>query len=126
MTTTPKRILLVEDDDDIARLVEFRLRREGHTVARCAEGRSALVAIETQPPADLVVLDVMLPFADGFEVLKALRGHPPWSRVPVIMLTSMDRESDVEAGLRLGADDYLMKPFRPPELVARIARLLDR
>lgn len=117
-------ILLVEDDDDIARLVEFRLRREGHAVTRCADGRAAIEAIRAGAPADLAVLDVMLPYADGFEVLKALRAQPGWTAVPVIMLTSMGREADVERGLKLGANDYLLKPFRPPELVARIARLL--
>jgi len=120
-----RRILLVEDDDDIARLVEFRLKREGYAVERCADGRAALARIGAAPAVDLVVLDVMLPYADGFEVLCALRADAAWARTPTIMLTSMGREADVERGLKLGADDYLLKPFRPPELVARITRLLD-
>lgn len=124
MTTDAKRVvLLVEDDPNIRGLVEFRLKREGFEVCMAADGEQALALMEGEP-ADLVIMDVMIPFRSGYEVLAAFRNDPAWSKVPVIMLTGRSREEDVSRGLAAGANDYLTKPFRPAELVARVRRLL--
>ena len=125
MADEAKRVVLVvEDDPDIASLVRFRLEREGYAVRVASDGEQALAQLDSPPP-DLVVLDVMLPFRSGYEVLRVLRDRDAWSRVPVIMLTSRSREEDVARGLSGGANDYLTKPFRPAELLARVRRLLD-
>ncbi|MBI4290932.1 MAG: response regulator [Betaproteobacteria bacterium] len=124
MTLQNRRVvLLVEDDPNIASLVEFRLKREGFDVVHVLDGEQALEAFG-KAPADLVIMDVMLPYRTGYELLAELRQQPGWTDVPVIMLTSRDREEDVTHGLALGANDYLAKPFRPAELVARVQRLL--
>jgi DNA-binding response OmpR family regulator len=116
-------ILVVDDEPAIVTVVRERLEREGFTVRAVASGEEALAHIEADP-ADLVVLDVMLPGMDGFEVLRRLRsaGHT----VPVIVLTARDEDVDKIVGLELGADDYLIKPFNPRELSARIRAALRR
>jgi DNA-binding response OmpR family regulator len=117
------RVLVVEDDRDIARLVELALEQHGFEV-RCAhDGPSGLTAAEAFDP-DVVVLDIMLPKMDGVGVLKRLRGSG--NRVPVIMLTARDTTSDKVHSLDLGADDYLTKPFDVEELLARLRALLRR
>ncbi len=116
-------VLVVEDDPNIASLVDYRLSREGLSVVHAADGEQAMEQFG-KPPPDLVILDVMLPYRDGYELLAELRQRPGWSEVPVIMLTSRSREEDVARGLSIGANDYLVKPFRPAELVARVQRLL--
>lgn len=120
------RILLIDDDPHLAGLVRFRLEREGYEVERLGDGAAAVQRLEREPVPDLVVSDVMMPYRNGFEVLAELRKHPTWGAVPVIMLTSMASEKNVAQGLGQGADDYLAKPFRPAELVARVARLVKR
>jgi DNA-binding response OmpR family regulator len=116
-------ILVVDDEPAIVTVVRERLEREGFAVWAAASGEEALARMEADP-ADLVVLDVMLPGLDGFEVLRRLRsaGHA----VPVIVLTARDEDVDKIVGLELGADDYLVKPFNPRELSARIRALLRR
>jgi DNA-binding response OmpR family regulator len=110
------RILLVEDDPTISEVVRRYLEREGFHVETVADGRAALsLALTTLP--DLVVLDLMLPGLDGLEVFRTLRSRAP---IPVIMLTARGEESDRVAGLELGADDYVAKPFSPRELTARV------
>jgi len=121
----PTRILIVEDDPDIAQLVARYLDKAGFTTERAASGREALQTITERPP-DLVVLDLMLPHMDGLEVCRLLRAHDATSGVPVIMLTARAEESERIVGLELGADDYLAKPFSPNELVARVRALLRR
>jgi DNA-binding response OmpR family regulator len=116
-------ILVVDDEPAIVTVVRERLEREGFTVRGVASGEEALARLETEP-ADLVVLDVMLPGLDGFEVLRRLRGAG--DKVPVILLTARDEDVDKIVGLELGADDYLVKPFNPRELSARIRALLRR
>jgi len=124
VTTDASRVvLLVEDDPDVRGLVEFRLKREGFEVRIAADGEQALALMEGEPP-DLVIMDVMIPYRSGYEVLAAFRKNPVWSQVPVIMLTGRGREEDVSRGLSAGANDYLTKPFRPAELLARVHRLL--
>jgi len=115
-------ILLVDDDTELTQLLGEFLRREGFTVDAEHEGNSGL-SHASQPGIDLVVLDVMLPGIDGFEILRRLRET---SRVPVLMLTARGEDVDRIVGLELGADDYLSKPFNPRELVARIRAILRR
>jgi two-component system response regulator ResD len=116
-------ILVVDDEPAIVTVVRERLEREGFAVRAVASGEEALAHMDADP-ADLVVLDVMLPGMDGFEVLRRLRsaGHT----VPVIVLTARDEDVDKIVGLELGADDYLVKPFNPRELSARIRAVLRR
>jgi DNA-binding response OmpR family regulator len=116
-------ILVVDDEPAIVTVVRERLEHEGFQVQAVASGEQALAYLDAHP-ADVVVLDVMLPGIDGFEVLRRLRGAG--DRVPVIVLTARDEDVDKIIGLELGADDYLVKPFNPRELSARIRALLRR
>jgi DNA-binding response OmpR family regulator len=115
-------VLVVEDDATVAEVVARYLERDGYTVGNVSDGVSALQRIERAPP-DLVVLDIMLPGMDGLEVCSRLRAE---SRIPIVLLTAMGDESDRIAGLELGADDYITKPFSPRELVARVNAVLRR
>ena len=115
-------ILLVDDDAELTSLLGEFLRREGFTIDTEHEGNRGL-ARASEPAVDLIVLDVMLPGLDGFEILRRLRQV---SKVPVIMLTARGEDVDRIVGLELGADDYLPKPFNPRELVARIRAILRR
>ena len=119
------RILVVEDDPDIAALVTRYLDKAGYISERVASGRDALTAVSARPP-DLVVLYLMLPQVDGLEVCRVIRGNEATSAMPIIMLTARADESERIVGLELGADDYLAKPFSPAELVARVRALLRR
>lgn len=126
MNDATPRLVLVEDEDDIAFLVRFLLERNGFAVDHLADGRQALAYLRDQAPPALVVLDVMLPYHDGLELLERLRATPTWQDVPVLMLTAKAREKDIVRALELGADDYVAKPFQPEELLARIRRLLRK
>ena len=106
----------------MAYLLGYLAEKESFAVESIADGRKAVERIDSGDAVDLVLLDVMLPYTDGFELLERLRGHDAWKRVPVIILTSRTREHDAVRALSLGADDYLTKPFSPAELVARIRR----
>ena len=119
------RILVVEDEKDIAELIAHYLTRAGHTVDAIASGSAAVTTVKATSP-DLVVLDLMLPGMDGLLVCQALRSDPTTAAVPIIMLTARGEESERIAGLELGADDYVTKPFSPRELTARVAALLRR
>ena len=121
----PTRILIVEDDPDIADLVAHYLDKAGFMTERATSGRDALAAITAKPP-DLLVLDLMLPQVDGLEICRILRSDKKTAAVPIIMLTARAEESERIVGLELGADDYLAKPFSPNELVARVRALLRR
>jgi DNA-binding response OmpR family regulator len=118
-------VLVVEDDRDIAELIVHYLERAGHGSAIVGSGHDALARARARPP-DVVVLDLMLPGLDGLEVCRALRGDRATADVPIIMLTARADESDRVAGLELGADDYVTKPFSPKELVARVNAQLRR
>jgi two-component system phosphate regulon response regulator PhoB len=113
------RILVIEDEPDIQTLLRFNLERDGHTVRLAGTGNDGLHELRRQP-FDLVLLDLMLPDRDGIEVCKVMRGDPHLSAIPVIMVTAKGEEADVVLGLGLGADDYVIKPFRIKELLARI------
>jgi DNA-binding response OmpR family regulator len=121
--TDPATVLLVEDDQDIAYVVRFILERERYRVMLARNGREALALLEGAP-AQLIILDVMLPFVDGFEILKQVRATPAWVAVPVIMLTARSQETDIVRALDAGANDYVVKPFKPEELLARVRRLV--
>lgn len=118
-------VLVVEDDRDIADLVALYLQRDGFTVEVVSTGTDAFPRALASPP-DLMVLDRMLPGVEGLEVCRAMRANPRTASVPIIMLTARATESDRIAGLELGADDYVTKPFSPKELVARARALLRR
>lgn len=117
-------ILVVEDDDNIAELLQFMLGRDGHDVVVKADGAAAWEHLHTLAPPDLVLLDSMLPYRDGPSILRGLRAIPAWSLVPVVMLTARTLEQDIVDALDAGANDYVMKPFQPHELMARVRRLL--
>ncbi len=119
------RVLVVEDDRDIADLIALYLRKAGHSVDVIASGADALTNVRATPP-DLLVLDVMLPGLDGMTVCQALRHDPSTSAVPIIIVTAKTEEAHRIAGLEYGADDYVTKPFSPRELTARVAALLRR
>jgi two-component system, OmpR family, alkaline phosphatase synthesis response regulator PhoP len=119
------RILVVEDDPDIAHLIVHYLTNAGHETEVLGNGGEALTALRAAP-RDVVILDRMLPGLDGLEVCRAMRADPALSKVPIIMLTARAEEADRIVGLELGADDYVTKPFSPKELVARVGALLRR
>jgi len=121
----PKKILIIEDDQDIANLVNHYLVREGYTVGVASDGMEGLKRIKEIPP-DLLVLDLMLPEMGGLEICKTLRGSTRTAALPILMLTARGEESDKVIGLELGADDYVTKPFSPKELVARVKALFRR
>ena len=118
--------LVVEDDDQIAFLLKFIMEREGYTVHLARDGKQALQLIDSLLPPAVVTLDVMLPYADGYELLGAIRKKPEWQAVPVLMLTSKSQEKDVVRALDAGASDFIVKPFKPDELRARIKRLVKK
>ena len=118
--------LVIEDDPSIGMLLEFLLQREGFAPQLLSEGRSARSAIENGPVPALVLLDIMLPFVDGIELLQQIRQKADWERSTVIMLTTKSNENDIVRALELGATDYVVKPFQPNELLARIRRHVKR
>jgi phosphate regulon transcriptional regulator PhoB len=119
------RVLVVEDEPDIGDLLAFHLQREGFQVARATTGPEALRQLRAAPP-DLVILDLMLPEMDGLEVCRRLRADPATAALPVIMLTAKGDEVDRVVGLEMGADDYVVKPFSPKEMLARVRAVLRR
>jgi phosphate regulon transcriptional regulator PhoB len=119
------RVLIVEDEPDISGLLAFHLEREGYQVARSTNGADALQQVRVRPP-DLVLLDLMLPGMNGLEVCRRLRQDPATAALPIVMLTAKGEEVDRVLGLELGADDYIVKPFSPKEVVARVRAVLRR
>ena len=124
-TRTPPRVLVVEDEPEIAALIAYQLTREGYRVETALHGAAGLDALHRDLP-DLLVLDRMLPEISGDDVLMALRGDPATEAVPVLILTAKKDQADRIQGLELGADDYLTKPFSPRELVLRVDAILRR
>ena len=124
MSATP-RILVVDDEASVATILSVTLTRAGYHVATASDGLEAIEAIRRQPP-DLVLLDVMMPGADGFQTLTRIREHGPTAQLPVIMLTAKTALADKMKGFERGADDYVAKPFEPAEVLARVHALLKR
>jgi DNA-binding response OmpR family regulator len=118
-------VLVIEDDPVVARLVEHLLGRRGFIVHVVPDGLQAQTRFKTMACPAVVVLDVMLPYVSGFELIAEMRQTPGWEQVPVIMLTSKSQERDVLRAFDAGVNDYVVKPFRPEEFVARVRRLAD-
>jgi DNA-binding response OmpR family regulator len=119
------RLLVADDDRDIRDLVAFKLEQAGYEVQAVQDGVAALDAARADAPA-LVVLDVMMPGLSGVDVTRELRADPRTASVPIILLTARAQEADVESGFATGADDYVVKPFSPRELVSRVQAVLAR
>lgn len=118
-------VLVVEDDDHIAQVLRFMLERQGYRVLHLADGRAASEYVGASPAIpDLVLMDVMLPHLDGFEIVALARARADWAAVPILMLTAKNTERDTVRALDAGANDFVSKPFQPNELLARVRRLL--
>jgi two-component system alkaline phosphatase synthesis response regulator PhoP/two-component system response regulator VicR len=118
----PRKILACDDEKHIVRLVQVNLERQGYEVVTANDGKEALEKVESEHP-DLLVLDVMMPYMDGFEVLQNLRRNPSTANIPVIMLTAKAQDADVFKGWQSGVDCYLTKPFNPMELITFVKRI---
>jgi len=116
--------MVVEDDEHIAYLLNFILTREGYETILAHDGRQARAVIDKIAPPKLLLLDIMLPYEDGFQLIAHIRSKSDWRDVPIVMLTAKSQERDITRALDAGANDYVVKPFRPNELVARIRRFL--
>ena len=124
--STQPLALVVEDDDQISFLLRFILEREGFKVHVARDGKEAGQMIDSLTPPAVVTLDVQLPYANGFQLLKQIRAKPSWNSSLVLMLTSKSQEKDIVGALDAGANDYVIKPFQPDELRARVRRLLKK
>ena len=122
---TKESILVVDDERDILELVEYNLSKEGYSVVTVETGEDALGAARRKLP-DLVLLDLMLPGVDGLEVCRTLKADPNTAQIPIVMISAKGGEADIVAGLELGADDYVTKPFSPRILMARVKAVLRR
>src|SRR5437867_2142229 len=118
-------LLIIEDERDIIEVIEYNFKREGFNVLNATNGEKGLEIARAKRPA-AVILDLMLPGLDGIEVAKRLRKDPATSEIAIIMLTAKGEETDIVLGLGVGADDYVVKPFRPKELLARVKTVLRR
>jgi DNA-binding response OmpR family regulator len=125
MSNIPQKILVVEDEPDIRKLVQYNLVQERYKVLEAEDGEQAIKIIQRDKP-NLVILDLMLPGLSGLEVCKQLRERPETAKLPILMLTAKAGEADRVVGLEMGADDYLPKPFEPRELLARLHAILRR
>jgi two-component system phosphate regulon response regulator PhoB len=119
------KILIVEDDRDIVEMVEYNLKQEGYVTIHAFNGEKGIELAGKEKP-DLIILDLMLPAIDGFEVCRTLKQQHSTANIPIIILSAKSRETDKVVGLELGADDYITKPFSPRELIARIRAVLRR
>lgn len=120
-----KQVLVVEDEPNIQMALEFLLKQQGYTVRSAIDGDSAMEEVERDPP-DLVLLDINIPGRSGFEVCEAVRANPTWNTTGILILTGKGHEEDRTKGLRLGADDYVTKPFATKDLIAKVKALLDK
>ena len=120
-----KRILIIEDEQDLVRLLKYNLDKEGFRVNAVSDGSLVLAEMRREEP-DLLVLDLMLPGMDGLEICRQVRRHDRYSSIPILMLTARSDEADRVVGLEIGADDYVTKPFSMRELIARVRALLRR
>ena len=120
----PLKVLVCDDERHIVRLIQVNLERQGYNVVTAFDGKEGLEKIRAEKP-NVVVLDVMMPYMDGFEVLKTIRREPETENLPVIMLTAKAQDKDVFEGYHYGADMYLTKPFNPMELVTFVKRIVQ-
>ncbi|MCS6296227.1 MAG: response regulator [Nitrospira sp.] len=120
------RVLMVEDEEDTASLLKFLLERANYQVVHAKDGRQAQELITTISPPDIVLLDVMLPFLSGLQVLTLIRKREGWKKVPIVMLTADGSEHDIKRALESGANDYMIKPFNPRELTSRLKRFVGQ
>lgn len=120
-----EKILVVDDELDLVKLIQYNLGKDGYLALSAANGEDALVAARKERP-ELILLDLMLPGMDGLEVCKKLKADPDTANIAIIMVTAKGEEADITAGLKLGADDYVTKPFSPRELLARVQAVLRR
>lgn len=118
------RALVIEDNEHIAFMLEFILKRAGYDTAVVLNGRDAQAAIKNLDPVDIVVLDLMLPHVSGYQLITEIRDNLAWRNVPIIVLSAKVMEEDIVKALDLGANDYVTKPFRPLEMLARIRRIV--
>ena len=121
---TTHRALVVEDNEHVAYMLEFLLRRAGYDVIAASNGRDAQAAIDNIPPVDVILLDLMLPYVSGYQLISEVRDNPEWQHVPIVVLSGKVLEEDIVRALDLGANDYVTKPFRPEELLARLRRIV--
>ena len=119
----PQTILVVEDEPNIVESLSFLMKKAGFVVRVARDGNTAIRTIESAAP-DLVLLDIMMPRRDGYEVCRTIRANPDWDHVRIIMLSAKGRDLDRRKGLELGADDYITKPFSTREIVARVQEIL--
>jgi DNA-binding response OmpR family regulator len=122
---TPERVLIVEDNEHAAYLLQKLLEHAGFEVSLSRDGRDALARLTSMEPVDLVLLDLMLPYVSGYQVLIEARKHPRWADVPIVVLTARTLEMDAVRALETGANDFVRKPFLPDELIARVRRAID-
>ncbi|MEO1201727.1 MAG: response regulator [Pseudomonadota bacterium] len=116
-------VLIVDDEHSIALSVQHLMRREGYDVRVASDGEAALTMMAEQP-ADVVLLDIMIPKRDGYDVCQTIRGNPEWTATKIVMVSAKGRDIEVEKGLALGADDYLTKPFSTRELAHKVRLML--
>ena len=117
-------IYLAEDDEHILYLLNFMLTRLGYEVVTAVDGFKFLDLLKDRPAPDLILLDMMLPYVDGFELINQVRKHAAWRSVPVIALSALSRDDDIVRAFKAGANDYVTKPFQPQELIVRIGRYI--
>ena len=122
---TPERVLIVEDNEHAAYLLRALLERAGYSVIVSPDGRDALAKLASIEPVDLVMLDLMLPYVSGYQVLIEARQNPKWTRVPIVVVTARTLEMDAVRALETGANDFIRKPFSPEELLARVRRAIE-
>lgn len=125
LTATPERVLVVEDNEHAAYLLRTLLEHAGYAVVVSPDGRDALAKLGSMEPVDLVVLDLMLPYVSGYQVLIEARRHPRWQHVPIVVVTARTLEMDAVRAFETGANDFVRKPFLPEELVARVRRAIE-
>lgn len=119
------RALVVEDNEHVAHMLEFILERAAYDVTLALNGRDAKAAIDNIEPFDVVVLDLMLPYISGYQLIAEIRNSPTWQHVPIVVVSGKVLEEDIVRALNLGANDYVTKPFRPEELLARLRRVVS-
>ena len=125
-TSKKPSILLVEDDEVTAYMLEYLLQREGYKVTNVPDGKQAFETINNNPPFSLALLDIMVPYASGFELISHIRSLPEWDKTAVIMISGKSQEKDIIKALDAGATDYIVKPFQPGEVLARIRKSVSQ